>query len=1452
MASPSRYQLRIDDLSIVIDVLAPIAYKFKRFGTMIKVEHSRLMEIENGNGECVDKLYNVLEYRLKQLPLLTWQDIVRALRSPAVNETALASEIESKYLQNSSSQSQEYNSGSSIPATSRMDFCSSQLDQPPPGKRQCFQQEPSPDRIAYKLYLFSQFKEHVKSLYQRSALENRKEVLKMETPGKLYINLVCIDRKTDVLRREYDEITEAMVRDGNVDVIKGRKYPIDMNEIAEHLPHTPLESVVLVEGAPGVGKSTFSFEFCRRWMRGEIAQQYDLVLLLRLRDGSIANANSWMELIHHFSSKVREAVIAMLDESGGKGVLLILEGYDELPKSCRSGSSPFLQLISGEVLPYATVMITSRPWATCDIFNKYSDRIFQHIEILGFTKAQIKSYIQNTLPKEEADDLEQSLQRHPQIRMCMYIPLNCAIVITVYNECKKCCDSFPATLTELYSVLTRTILRRHLRSISSSDEYIKDFNDLPNGIKAKFSFLCELAYKGIAEAGKQVKLIFTDLPADIDNLGFMDSVFEFYETRRDTASHNFLHLTFQEFLAAIHISKMESNIRLEHFKKHSEGRLAVVLRFLAGLMKMSDFQSSSDLIPLLKLQPKDYEDEYTFDAFTDYVVDDNLVTCLFEAGRGELVRETFCQGKVVRYYNPTGSIDVFALAFCIAHSQCKWVLSFKGEVKKDAIDSLSGELKRYTVGGEIVGVTENSSSIISIESLKYVIDHLPLTIHYLYFSNGVNWFELILMRRVIHFEVYYSSDSVKISQCNPLIFLLPRIPKLTCITFCHPFLKMISSDDCKAIADFIRQSVLLENVFIMKKEVDVECIGVIFEAISRNKSLPLKKLYLRGLCTKRESTISSLVQFIKNRTQPLQITLPYYISTTNALRLVRALEDNPHLTEQYKNCFQYQDIDTESNAISFIELMYKYPEMCSYDDPFISGDISGYKITDVGVKHLAKALKSDRHTINTLSLKEQRMGDEAVMMISEVLYCNTSLTKLDLSWNEIGSDGAVALATALRSNSTLIELDISSNNIGDEGADNLATALYSNRTLKKLDLSHNKICCGGGIALFRALLYVDCSLEKIYLQQQRVCLFNKKTNMVSCLHSSMMSQDELSILTNHTLKELKLSIDDLDSDKIEVLAKYLCFCSALTTLDLSLERVSGDESTMFYALLNLNITKLKLSIQRIGDDAIKALSGILSMNINLVTLRMRFITVPISNTTVKGSFEKGLFGNDGAKDLAKALTSNYTLRELDLSDNAIGDEGAEALARALTSNTTLEMLDLSCNIIGDEGIEALARALNLNRTLMILTFHGNEIGDEGAKAFATVLDSDASPVHQELHHQEESSPQTCSGNTKLQELILSWNKIGDVGAKSLAQSLCHNHSLKSLHLEGNEGIGREGVCNLIEALNTNKSITTADNFNGLVLELDWVDFILFCPDYDALKERITLTDGWRFIQGKWL
>ena len=183
--------------------------------------------------------------------------------------------------------------------------------------------------------------------------------------------------------------------------------------------------------------------------------------------------------------------------------------------------------------------------------------------------------------------------------MCMYIPLNSAIVVTVYQESQAgTVCALPTTRTELYTALARTLLLRYLRGhpeYESGTKPMKTFNDLPPVVYGKFSELCKLAYSGIAGNSDHVQLIFndSDLPSDFDSLGFMDSVTELYVTQGTVSSHNFLHLTFQEFLAAVHISTMSPSDQLEHFQRHKDGRYRVVLRFLAGLTKLTCFSKDT-------------------------------------------------------------------------------------------------------------------------------------------------------------------------------------------------------------------------------------------------------------------------------------------------------------------------------------------------------------------------------------------------------------------------------------------------------------------------------------------------------------------------------------------------------------------------------------------------------------------------------------------------------------------------------------------------------------------------------------------------------------------------------------------------------------------------------------------------------------------------------------------
>ena len=489
---------------------------------------------------------------------------------------------------------------------------------PPPAKR--LRQSPSPPSHSSPANeatastagyppLVHDFINFVKQVYSaQKVLRDEKWSL---SPTVKFINLACIDRKC-VKSREYNDVTKAMVMDGNVDAIEETKGPIKFSEIAKgiSLPSSGSEQVndrrlILVEGAPGVGKSTFAWEFCRKWMNGEIAQQYHLVLLLRLRDKRIREAKYLKDLFFNPSrSDESLAVYNELKNSQKFHALIILEGYDELPDSCRNDpSSVFNELISGKLLPLATLLVTSRPWATKDLRVKYACHIYQHIEVLGFTKKQIKEYINESIQDQKVrSGFNSYLEKHPQIRSGMYIPLNSAIVVAVYKEStENDWHNLPNTITELYSCYIEILIRRHLNRDTGcqgrNEKNLPAINlCVPSDVHRNFVHMCHLAFSGIVEA-TEVKVIFSEseLPENFDNLGFMDSVTDLYVTGETVSSHNFLHLTFQEFFAAVHISTMSKEQQLQYFTEAKSdsgsegGRPNVVLKFLAGLQKLDCF-----------------------------------------------------------------------------------------------------------------------------------------------------------------------------------------------------------------------------------------------------------------------------------------------------------------------------------------------------------------------------------------------------------------------------------------------------------------------------------------------------------------------------------------------------------------------------------------------------------------------------------------------------------------------------------------------------------------------------------------------------------------------------------------------------------------------------------------------------------------------------------------------
>ena len=124
--------------------------------------------------------------------------------------------------------------------------------------------------------------------------------------------------------------------------------------------------VILVEGAPGSGKSTLAWHICTQWQTGHLFQDFRTVVFVQLRDPAIHSATSVEHILPATKRIQTAAVVEALQAIGGRGMLWVLDGWDELPLCLRTNSI-FYQLIRDPAsldLNYSTILITSRPVAS--------------------------------------------------------------------------------------------------------------------------------------------------------------------------------------------------------------------------------------------------------------------------------------------------------------------------------------------------------------------------------------------------------------------------------------------------------------------------------------------------------------------------------------------------------------------------------------------------------------------------------------------------------------------------------------------------------------------------------------------------------------------------------------------------------------------------------------------------------------------------------------------------------------------------------------------------------------------------------------------------------------------------------------------------------------------------------------------------------------------------------
>ena len=1231
--------------------------------------------------------------------------------------------------------------------------------------------------------------------------------------------------------------------------------PMDQIEDSTDLNKSPKR--ILIEGAPGIGKTVLAKEIAYRWAKKELLQNIELTFLIYLRDPRIRKVESIAQLIQLFTStKIACDVADYIQECNGSGVAFVIDGFDEYPSSLQH-SSLIVDIIRGEILHKAMVVVTSRPTATVSLH----DHVDRRIDILGFAKEEREQYIIQSLsdcPDKESE-LFSYLKMQPTINGFCYIPLHLAVLLYLFEQG----GSLPETLTEMNeSFIIHTVYRHFERYKPSSLEVLNKLSDLPKHILNIIHKIAQIAFKGLQEN----QLVFTvdemkevcpdinDTQGAINGFGLLQTVQHYSQVGAGkTASFNFLHYTMQEFLAAFYVSTLsdeeQSSLMEETFWSERFNFMWMMYVGIVGtksklftdfISKGNVFKKKSGIRVSNEIQKDKRKRLHVFQCFAEAnskAEVPDIIASMFKDGKVKITDITLLPNHISSLVSFLSQSSVNFKVLKIKN--CKY-----GDIGMSILEQYITDSKENISTLEYIDLMGNSSSPWNVYCAvikQCSVSNLTLCGDYGMEECTVNMEECLSVNTTLQSLTLCEIGNTGLDNVKALLFN-NKIMNINELNLSWINISGKATDG---------SNVLLQTKFSVHNEmvdgsvsrvVTVNTVNILWDGT--NNSTP-DSLNLSGQCDGDVVLFIAFGLCINRTIRTLDIS-NNNITDLGAQEIAEALHENTTLQmlNISYNIVQFHGVKAIAGALHNNRTLQNL-------------DISNNNIHDEGAKVIAEALYENR-TLQKLDISYNNILDDGAIAISECIKKNLTLQQLGISGNNVSVEGAINIAEAVKINTTLQNLDISNNGISNDGAKFISDCLKHNNSLQELNLSRSEMTNEGvkqlseAIKINKALLKLDISknfitteaivdflkavvcnsvlqslnithinITKCGLIQIEQCIKERLSPLKVFISWNEIKDENVDVLKS-TIKCLSynshndiIESSDIEEDEwplhnisnVEYRVAFIFDClkedNTLQCLKLSSNKIFTDKSSHIASLMmitkaiqiNTNIQKLDMSNDFISDDGMAIISDAFIINESLK--------------------EVNLGGNSitqqGAKSLSEAIQVTKILQILDLSYNRISDDGAAAISDSLKINVSLQELNLQSNNITTEGIKMIAEAIQVNTTLQKLDLSWNKISDDGAAAISDSLKINVSL--QELNLQSinitnegiKLIAEAIQVNKTLQKLDLSWNEISDDGAATISDSLKINVSLQELNLAWNE-ITDVGAKKIAEAIQVTKTL----------------------------------------------
>ncbi|CAI5657194.1 unnamed protein product [Oreochromis niloticus] len=849
---------------------------------------------------------------------------------------------------------------------------------------------------------------------------------------------------------------------------------------------------VLTKGVAGIGKTVLTQKYTLDWAEDKANQDIQFIFPFTFRELNVLKEEkfSLVELVHHFFTETKEAGICSFEDFQ---VVFIFDGLDECrlplnfhktkiltdPRKSTSVDVLLINLIRGKLLPSARLWITTRPAAANQIPSKCADMV---TEVRGFTDPQKEEYFRKRFRDEEqASRIISHIKTSRSLHIMCHIPVFCWITATVLEDVLETREGgqLPKTLTEMY--IHFLVVQAKVKKVKYDGGAETDPHWSPESRKMIES-LGKLAFDQLQKGN----LIFyesdlTECGIDIRAASVYSGVFtQIFKEERGLYQDKvfcFIHLSVQEFLAALHVHLTFIN---------------------SGLNLLEEQQTTSKKFKLFN-KPK--------------------LKSLHQSAVNKALQ------------SPNGHLDLFlrfllGLSLQTNQSLLRGLLTQTGSssqtnqktvqyIKKKLSENLSAEksINLFHCLNEL-----NDRSL--VEEIQQSLRSGSLSTDKL---SPVQWSALvfILLSSEKDLDVFdlkkYSASEEALLRLLPVV----KASNKALLSHCN-----LSERSCGALSSVLNsQSSSLKELDLSNNDLQDSGVKLLSAALqSPHCTLETLRLVDCGLSEISCDYLAAALKSNPSYPRVLDLSGDYNNLQDSGVEQLCVLLENPRCRFE---TLRLKDCDLSEICCDYLAAALK-----SNPSHLRELDLSDNNMQDSGMKQLCVLLDNPRCRFESLRLSHCDLSERSCEALSSGLSSQTSnLRELDLSNINLKDSGVKLLSEGLKSpHCTLETLSLSGCLITEEGCTSLASALSSNPShLRELDLSYNHPGDSGMKLLSAGLKDPGWRLDTLRVEPAGVRWLRPGLRKYSC---------QLTIDTNTVNTNLQLSDNNRKVTRVREVQSY--------------------------------------------------------------------------------------------------------------------------------------------------------------------------------------------------------------------------------------------------------------------------------------------------------------------------